>query len=129
MSKGKTIKHTVRMSEAESRKLEKWAKKSGLSKAEFIRQKVFGKEPHEMPEPVFWAHLEELYKLHGKIKDSEPRKDLEQFIMAVQREATQGEVRIRGNHKPLEHERSLERPDGICEKSCKDAKSGIAGFF
>lgn len=103
MSKGKTIKHTVRMSEVESRKLEKWAKKAGLSKAEFIRQKVFGKEPHEMPEPVFWAHLEELYKLHGKIKDPEPRKDLEQFVLAVQREATQGEVRIRGNHKPLEN--------------------------
>ena len=103
MSKGKTIKHTVRMSEIESRKLEKWAKKSGLSKAEFIRQKVFGKEPHEMPEPVFWAHMEELYKIHGKIKDPGTRRDLEQFILTVQKESTQGKEASHGNDKPVEN--------------------------
>ena len=103
MSKGKTIKHTVRMDESESRKLEKWAKKSGLSKAEFIRQRVFGKEPHEMPEPVFWEHMEELYKIHGRIKDPGARRDLEQFILSIQKEATQGEVSNRGNHKSVEN--------------------------
>lgn len=103
MIKGKTIKHTVRMTEAESRKLEKLAKKAGLSKAGFIRQKVFGKEPHEMPKPIFWLHLDELYKIHGKIKDPIPRKDLERFILTVQKEATQGEVNLNGDYKPLEN--------------------------
>ena len=103
MGKGKNVKYTVRMSETESRKLERWTRKAGLSKAEYIRKKLFGKEPCELPEPAFWAHLEELYKIHGRIKDPSTRKDLEQFILTVQKESTQGKEVCHGNDKPVEN--------------------------
>ena len=100
----KTVKHTLRMTEKESQKLQKWADRAGLSKAEYVRQKVFGKEPQPMPTPAFWNHMDTLYALHDRLKDAELKQLLQQLILTIQAEATQPkEVTEDGNYQPLAH--------------------------
>ena len=98
----KTVKHTLRMSEQESKKLDQWSQAAGISKAEYVRQKVFGKEPQPMPTPAFWNHMDELYALHDRLKDAESKQLLQQLILTIQAEATQPkEVTDHGNHQPM----------------------------
>ena len=90
------------MTEKESQKLQKWADRAGLSKAEYVRQKVFGKEPQPMPTPAFWNHMDMLYALHDRPKDAESKQLLQQLILTIQAEATQPkEVTDHGNHQPM----------------------------
>jgi hypothetical protein len=98
----KTVKHTLRMSEQESKKLDRLAESAGISKAEYVRQKVFGKEPQPMPTPAFWNHMDTLYALHDRLKDAEARKLLQRLILTIQEEATQPkEVTEDGDHQPM----------------------------
>ena len=100
----KTVKHTLRMSEQESKKLDQWSQAAGISKAEYVRQKVFGKEPQQMPTPAFWNHMDTLYALNDRLKDAESKQLLQQLILTIQAEATQPkEVTEDGNYQPLAH--------------------------
>ena len=100
----KTVKHTLRMSEQESQKLDRLAERAGSSKAEYGRQKVFGKEPQPMPTPAFWKHMDTLYALHNRLKNTESKQLLQQLILTIQAEATQPkEVTEDGNYQPLAH--------------------------
>lgn len=84
----KTVKLTVRMTDKENQKLSRWAEKSGLTKAEYLRQRAFGYMPTPTPAPVFWRHLETLYLIHDKLEDPEGRLLLEQLLLTLQTEAT-----------------------------------------
>lgn len=84
----KTVKHTLRMTEAESRRLKHRAEKAGISQAEYVRQKVFGFEPAPMPENPFWEHMAVLYAIHDRIKDTAIRVELQRLILQIQTETT-----------------------------------------
>ena len=100
----KTVKHTLRMSEQESKKLDQWSQAAGISKAEYVRQKIFGKEPQPMPTPAFWNHMDTLYTIPDRLKDAESKQLLQQLILTIQAEATQPkEVMEDGNHQPMAH--------------------------
>ena len=100
------------MTEKESQKLQKWADRAGLSKAEYVRQKVFGKEPQPMPTPAFWKHLAELSAIHDQIHNITLRKQIQKLILEIQAEATlPKEVTDYGNHQAVAHSRSPERPN------------------
>ena len=100
----KTVKHTLRMSERESQQLDRLAENAGISKAEYVRQKVFGKEPQPMPAPAFWNHMDTLYALHDQLKDAETKQLLQQLILTIQAETTlPKEVTEDGNHQPMAH--------------------------
>lgn len=92
------------MTEAESKKLDRWAESAGISKAEYVRQKVFGKEPQPMPDDVFWKRLAELSAIHDQIHNITLRKQMEKLILEIQAEATQPkEVSADGDHQPVAH--------------------------
>lgn len=94
----KTAKHTLRMTESESKKLKRRAEKAGISQAEFVRQKVFGLEPAPMPSNVFWDHMADLYAIHDRLTDESLRRKMEQLILTIQSEATlPREVESHGN--------------------------------
>ena len=100
----RTVKHTLRMTEKESQKLQKWADRAGLPKAEYVRQKVFGKEPQPMPTPAFWNHLAELSAIHDQIHNTTLRKQIQKLILEIQSEATSPkEVTANGNHETVAH--------------------------
>ena len=100
----RTVKHTLRMTEKESKKLDQWSQAAGLSKAEYVRQKVFGKEPQPKPASAFWNHMDDLYTIHDQLKDAESKQLLQQLILTIQAEATQPkEVTEDGNHQPMAH--------------------------
>ena len=84
----KTIKHTLRMTEAESKKLQRRAEKAGISQAEFVRQKVFGLEPAPMPDNTFWNHMAALYEIHDDLTDKGIRERIRRLILTIQSEAT-----------------------------------------
>ena len=84
----KTVKHTLRMTEAESKRLKHRAEKAGISQAEYVRQKVFGFEPAPMPENPFWEHMADLYAIHDRRKDESLRAELRKLILQIQTEAT-----------------------------------------
>ena len=108
----KTVKHTLRMTEKESQKLQKWADRAGLPKAEYVRQKVFGKEPQPMPTPVFWNHLVELSAIHDQTHNITLRKQIQKLILEIQAEATSPkEVTDHGNNEAMAHQGSPERPN------------------
>ena len=96
----KTVKHTLRMTEKESQRLQKWADRAGISKAEYVRQKVFGKEPQPMPTPAFWNHQAELSAIHDQIHNITLRKQIQKLILEIQSEATSPkEVTNHGNNE------------------------------
>lgn len=98
------IKHTLRLSRRDSQRLEKWAKAAGISKAEYMRQKLFGKEPQPMPSPPFWQYMQQLYEIHDQITDEKLRQQVQKLILEIQAEATQPrEVIEHGSHQPLAH--------------------------
>ena len=100
----KTVKHTLRMSEQESKKLDQWSQAAGISKAEYVRQKIFGKEPQPMPTPAFWNHMDTLYTIHDRLKDAESKQLLQQLILTIQAEATlPKEVAEDGDYQPMAH--------------------------
>ena len=100
-----TVKHTLRMTEMESQKLQKWADLAGLSKAEYVRQKVFGKEPQPMPAPAFWNHLAELSAIHEQTHNITLRKQIQKLILEIQAEATlPKEVSNHGNNEAMAHQ-------------------------
>ena len=100
----KTVKHTLRMTEKESQKLQRWADRAGLSKAEYVRQKVFGKEPQPIPTPAFWNHLTELSAIHDQTQNSTLRKQMQKLILEIQAEATlPKEVSHHGNNEAVAH--------------------------
>ena len=99
----KTVKHTLRMTEKESQKLQKWADRAGLSKAE---------EPQPMPTPAFWKHLAELSAIHDQIHNITLRKQIQKLILEIQAEATSPkEVTDHGNNEAMAHQGSAERPN------------------
>ena len=100
----RTVKHTLRMTEKESQKLQKWADRAGLSKAEYVRQKVFGKEPQPMPTPAFWNHLAEFSAIHDQIHNIALRKQIQKLILEIQAEATSPkEVTNHGDNEAVAH--------------------------
>ena len=101
----KTVKHTLRMTEKESQKLQKWADRAGLSKAEYVRQKVFGKEPQPMPTSAFWKHLAELSAIHDQTHNITLRKQIQKLILEIQSEATSPkEVTNHGDNEAMAHQ-------------------------
>ncbi len=91
------------MTEKESQTLEKRAAAAGISKAEYVRQMIFGRVPQPLPEHAFWTHMEDLYAIHELLQD-DPRRRMQQLILAIQAEATQPkEVTAHGNHQPVAH--------------------------
>ena len=95
------------MTEKESQKLQKWADRAGLSKAEYVRQKVFGKEPQPMPTPAFWNHLAELSAIHDQTHNTTLRKQIQKLILDIQSEATSlKEVIADGNNEAVAHQGS-----------------------
>ena len=108
----KTVKHTLRMTEKESQKLQKWADRAGLPKAEYVRQKIFGKEPQPMPTSAFWNHLAELSAIHDQTHNISLRKQIQKLILEIQAEATSPkEVTGRGNDETVAHQGSAEGPN------------------
>ena len=104
MNDKKTVKHTLRMTEKESQKLQRWADRAGLSKAEYVRQKVFGKEPQPMPTPVFWNHLAELSSIHDQIHNTALRQQIQRLILQIQAETTlPKEVTDHGDDEAMAH--------------------------
>ena len=100
----KTVKHTLRMTETESQKLQRWADRAGLSKAEYVRQKLFGYEPQPMPTPAFWNHLAELSAIHDQIHNNALRQQIQRLILKIQAEATlPKEVSHHGNNEAVAH--------------------------
>ena len=100
----KTVKHTLRMTEKESQKLQKWADRAGLPKAEYVRQKVFGKEPQPMPTSAFWNHLAELSAIHDQTNNIALRKQIQKLILEIQAEATSPkEVTNHGDNETVAH--------------------------
>ena len=92
------------MTEKESQKLQKWADRAGLSKAEYVRQKVFGKEPQPMPAPAFWNHLAELSAIHDQTYNTTLRKQIQKLLLDIQAEATSPkEVRDNGDNEAVAH--------------------------
>ena len=77
----KTVKHTLRMSEQESKKLDQWSQAAGISKAEYVRQKVFGKEPQATPTNAFWNHMADLYAIHEQTHNISLRKEIQKLIL------------------------------------------------
>ena len=105
----KTVKHTLRMTEKESQKLQKWADRAGLSKAEYVRKKVFGKEPQPMPTTAFWNHLAALSAIHDQAHNITLRKQIQKLILEIQAEATSPkEVTDDGNNEAVAHSGSAE---------------------
>lgn len=101
----KTVKHTLRMTEKESQRLQKWADRAGLPKAEYVRQKIFGQEPQPMPTPAFWNHLAELSAIHDQIHNATLCKQIQKLILEIQAEATlPKEVSDHGNHQTVAHQ-------------------------
>lgn len=97
------------MTEKESKKLQRWADRAGLSKAEYVRQKVFGKEPQPMPTPAFWNHLAELSAIHDQTHNITLRKQLQKLILEVQAEATlPKEVTDDGNDEAVAYQGAAE---------------------
>ena len=100
----KTVKHTLRMTESESKKLQRRAEKAGISQAEFVRQKVFGLEPAPMPDNTFWNHMADLYAIHDRLKDESIKADLRRLILTIQSEATlPREVESNGDDEAVAH--------------------------
>ncbi len=92
------------MTEKESQKLQQWAERAGIPKAEYVRQKVFGKEPQSMPGDVFWKSLAELYAIHDQIYNITLRKQMQKLILDIQAEATlPKEVVNHGDDQPVAH--------------------------
>ena len=105
----RTVKHTLRMSEKESKKLDQWSQAAGISKAEYVRQKVFGKEPQPKPASAFWNHMDDLYAIHDQLKEEHTRQMLQRLILTIQAEATlPKEVTDHGNHQPMAHQGTAE---------------------
>ena len=97
------------MTEKESQKLQKWADRAGLSKAEYVRQKVFGKEPQPMPTPAFWNHLADLSAIHDQTHNTTLRKQIQKLILDIQSEATSlKEVIADGNNEAVAHQGSAQ---------------------
>ena len=95
------------MTEKESQKLQRWADRAGLSKAEYMRQKVFGKEPQPLPKTAFWNHLAELSDIHDQTHNITLRKQIQKLILEIQAEATQPkEVTDDGNHEAVAYQGS-----------------------
>ena len=105
----RTVKHTLRMTEKESIKLDQWSQAAGLSKAEYVRQKVFGKEPQPKPASAFWNHMDALYAIHDQLKEEHTRQMLQRLILTIQAEATlPKEVTDHGNDQPMAHQGTAE---------------------
>ena len=97
------------MTEKESQKLQKWADRAGLPKAEYVRQKVFGKEPQPMPTSAFWNQLAELSAINDQIHNLALRKQMQNLILEIQAEATlPKEVTDHGNNEAVAHSGSAE---------------------
>ena len=105
----RTVKHTLRMTEKESKKLDQWSQAAGLSKAEYVRQKVFGKEPQPKPASAFWNHMDALYAIHDQLKEEHTKQILQRLILTIQAEATQPkEVTSDGNDQPMAYQGTAE---------------------
>ncbi len=93
------------MTEKECQKLQRWADAAGIAKAEYVRQKVFGKEPQPMPMPAFWNHLAELSAIHDQTHNITLRKQIQKLILDIQAETTQPkEVTNDGNDEVVAHQ-------------------------
>ena len=98
----RTVKHTLRMTEKESKKLDQWSQAAGLSNAEYVRQKVFVNEPQPNPASAFWTHMDDLYTIHDQLKEEHTKQMLQRLILTIQAEATlPKEVTDHGNHQPM----------------------------
>ena len=105
----RTVKHTLRMTEKESKKLDQWSQAAGISKAEYVRQKVFGKEPQPKPASAFWNHMDDLYAIHDQLKEEYTKQMLQRLILTIQAEATlPKEVTGHGNHQLMAHQGTAE---------------------
>ena len=83
---------TVRLSEKENEKLERYSALCGLSQTEFVRQLCKGISPKPQPEKKFWELLDCIYEIHAAFEMCIPYyseaadecRKIEQFILKLQ---------------------------------------------
>lgn len=68
--------------------MQQWAERAGISKAEYVRQKVFGKEPQPMPDDMSWKRLAEFSAIHDQIHNITLCKQMEKLILEIQADVT-----------------------------------------
>ena len=73
----------LRLSQKEKEKIERNAKRCGMSASRYVRQCCLGKEPRSSPPEVFWELLEELYTITALFPMSEQQR-LSGLILRLQ---------------------------------------------
>ena len=73
----------LRLSQKEKDKIERDAKRCGMSVSQYVRQCCLGKEPRGRPPDVFWELLEELYAITALLPIPEQER-LSMLILQLQ---------------------------------------------
>ena len=73
----------LRLSRKEKEKIERNAKRCGMSVSRFVRQCCFGKEPRSRPPEVFWELLDALYAITALLPIPEQER-LSMLILQLQ---------------------------------------------
>ena len=112
----------LRLSLKEKEKMERNARRCGMSVSGYVRQCCLGREPRTRPPDVFWELLEELYTITALLPMPEQQR-LSGLILQLQEAvymATTKLWHIQGRLKDLVD--YVENPE-------KTVKSGSQGFF
>lgn len=122
----------LHLTEEESENLKQYAADCGMPISEFMRQLCKGKYPKPVPPKEFWELLNALYEVHNGFKECskyEPSaleicKDIEQFIVDLQKKFTIGEAILGSPQSPLCGEK--ERPrNGELFPLAEEAMNGV----
>lgn len=81
MKDNKTARLELRVQPAEKEKIQRAAKRSGLSVTGYVLQCCFKREPGNKPPDAFWALLEQLYDL---VDDLSPERQEELLGLMLQ---------------------------------------------
>ena len=73
----------LRLSLKEKEKIERNAKRRGMSVSGYVRQCCLGREPKDRPPDVFWELLEELYTIAALLPVTEQQR-LSGLILRLQ---------------------------------------------
>lgn len=73
----------LRLSLKEKEKIERGARRCGMSVSRYVRQCCLGREPRSRPPDVFWELLEELYAIAALLPITE-RERLSGLILRLQ---------------------------------------------
>lgn len=110
----KKVRKSIRFSEEEYKIFSSYAKQCGISESQLMCMLIMGKVPQPLPDENFWLMFEQLYGIHGSLKqlsrfDNSLLKkctEIEQLILDLQREFTvPKEVDMFGNNKSVAHKR------------------------